>query len=329
MISHDLHLVMAATDKVLCLNQHVCCSGHPDQVSTDPAFLEIFGKMPAESLVVYHHHHDHEHSIHGDVIHKHDCRHRGKPYADAGLKRAVCGIILGRCIRTFRVFCGVAKNVVFGDTMAHSAPLGITLGLLFSVDLTLAITGVGAGSQLADDVDEVTRPRVRHTAWHPRAQQSRLGADHAQFYARCACRHQWILFGDLLAVNNADVFWSLGASLFVLMVLVWLWSPLLMITINEDLAKVEGVPVERIKFALLLVLSVFIAVAIKIVGVLLITSMLIIPAASARRLAQTLSPWPIMLSCWGSVGVAGFVMSFYLDTPVGPSIVSCGFLSLF
>lgn len=73
MISHDLHLVMAATDKVLCLNQHVCCSGHPDQVSTDPAFLEIFGKMPAESLAVYHHHHDHEHSIHGDVIHKHDC----------------------------------------------------------------------------------------------------------------------------------------------------------------------------------------------------------------------------------------------------------------
>ncbi len=73
MISHDLHLVMAATDTVLCLNQHMCCSGHPDQVSNDPAFLELFGRKPAESLAVYHHHHDHEHTIHGDVVHHHGC----------------------------------------------------------------------------------------------------------------------------------------------------------------------------------------------------------------------------------------------------------------
>lgn len=68
MISHDLHLVMAATDKVICLNQHVCCSGYPADISHDPAFIETFGRPVAESLAVYHHHHNHAHDLHGDVV---------------------------------------------------------------------------------------------------------------------------------------------------------------------------------------------------------------------------------------------------------------------
>ena len=68
MISHDLHLVMAATDEVLCLNQHVCCSGHPDTVSRHPAYLELFGTPASARLAVYTHHHDHTHNIHGDVV---------------------------------------------------------------------------------------------------------------------------------------------------------------------------------------------------------------------------------------------------------------------
>ncbi|GGC65611.1 zinc ABC transporter ATP-binding protein ZnuC [Marinobacter halophilus] len=68
MISHDLHLVMAATDKVICLNQHVCCSGYPADISHDPAFIETFGHQVAESLAVYHHRHNHRHNLHGDVV---------------------------------------------------------------------------------------------------------------------------------------------------------------------------------------------------------------------------------------------------------------------
>ena len=67
MVSHDLHLVMSATDQVVCLNRHVCCSGHPEQVSADPAFVELFGQ-DAKSLAVYHHHHDHDHDLHGGVV---------------------------------------------------------------------------------------------------------------------------------------------------------------------------------------------------------------------------------------------------------------------
>lgn len=70
MISHDLHLVMATTDQVLCLNNHVCCSGHPESVSQHPAYLELFGAPASEKLAIYTHHHDHTHDIHGNITPK-------------------------------------------------------------------------------------------------------------------------------------------------------------------------------------------------------------------------------------------------------------------
>ena len=68
MVSHDLHLVMAATDEVICMNQHVCCHGHPEKVSNDPAYLELFGKRDAEALAFYTHYHTHHHGLAGEVI---------------------------------------------------------------------------------------------------------------------------------------------------------------------------------------------------------------------------------------------------------------------
>jgi len=68
MVSHDLHLVMATTDEVVCLNQHICCHGKPEHVSTDPAYLALFGRREAEALAVYTHHHNHSHDIAGEII---------------------------------------------------------------------------------------------------------------------------------------------------------------------------------------------------------------------------------------------------------------------
>ena len=78
MVSHDLHLVMANSDRVICLNQHICCHGHPDNVSSDKAYLALFGDMPVPALAPYVHHHDHHHDLHGDIVDgKHDegCNH--------------------------------------------------------------------------------------------------------------------------------------------------------------------------------------------------------------------------------------------------------------
>ena len=74
LVSHDLHIVMAATDKVVCINHHLCCSGTPKSVSQTPEFAQLFGENLARELAVYHHHHDHEHGLHGEVStpHAHD-----------------------------------------------------------------------------------------------------------------------------------------------------------------------------------------------------------------------------------------------------------------
>jgi zinc transport system ATP-binding protein len=76
LVSHDLHLVMANSDTVVCLNQHICCQGHPEQVTNDPAYLALFsghtqpGQRPAQ-IAIYTHHHDHQHDAHGNVIRGH------------------------------------------------------------------------------------------------------------------------------------------------------------------------------------------------------------------------------------------------------------------
>ncbi len=73
LVSHDLHLVMSKTDQVLCLNQHLCCSGLPESVSRHPEYLALFGRQAADSIAIYAHHHDHEHGVDGDhTVHRHD-----------------------------------------------------------------------------------------------------------------------------------------------------------------------------------------------------------------------------------------------------------------
>jgi len=76
MVSHDLHLVMAATDQVVCLNTHVCCTGHPDHISEHPEYLKLFGDA-LDGMAVYSHHHDHEHKLNGAIVctHHKECGH--------------------------------------------------------------------------------------------------------------------------------------------------------------------------------------------------------------------------------------------------------------
>ena len=74
LVSHDLHLVMAATDRVICLNTHICCTGHPDDVSENPEYLKLFGHA-IDGLALYSHNHDHEHDLHGNIVTSEHCRH--------------------------------------------------------------------------------------------------------------------------------------------------------------------------------------------------------------------------------------------------------------
>ncbi len=75
MVSHDLHLVMASTDRVICLNSHICCTGHPDDVSEHPEYLKLFGDA-IDGLALYSHHHDHEHDLRGNIVDSEHCHSR-------------------------------------------------------------------------------------------------------------------------------------------------------------------------------------------------------------------------------------------------------------
>jgi zinc transport system ATP-binding protein len=89
LVSHDLHIVMAATDRVLCLNRHVCCSGRPEAVSRNPAYVALFGPRAAASLAVYSHEHDHAHDLGGEVVPPDDRALAGPGHADKEAERHV------------------------------------------------------------------------------------------------------------------------------------------------------------------------------------------------------------------------------------------------
>ncbi|HRY15419.1 MAG TPA: iron chelate uptake ABC transporter family permease subunit, partial [Candidatus Competibacteraceae bacterium] len=130
------------------------------------------------------------------------------------------------------------------------------------------------------------------------------------------------LFGDILAISPNDLYWIWGGVLLALAALVWLWRPLLAATVHEELAQVEGVPVFAVRLAFMLLIAIVIATAMKVVGILLITSLLIIPAAAARRFARSPEGMALLASGLGCAAVgAGLWASLRWDTPAGPSVV--------
>ena len=136
-----------------------------------------------------------------------------------------------------------------------------------------------------------------------------------------------LLFGDLLSVTKNDLWVIYAVAGTVIALLLWLWKPLINITVHEELASVEGVKTSVVRTALMLITALVIAIAMKIVGVLLITALLIIPAATARRISSTPEQMAVMASLIAMLTVMmGLAMSYYSDTQAGPSVVVCAAL---
>ncbi|BDX18040.1 zinc ABC transporter permease [Halopseudomonas aestusnigri] len=217
------------------------------------------------------------------------------------------------------------RMAYFGDTLSHSALLGVALGMLLDINLTLAVT---AGCVLI----AVLLVALQHKEWL--ASDTLLGIlAHSTLSLGLVVLAltenvrvdlMAYLFGDLLAITATDLAWMLGGLLIVLVLMSMLWRSLLSITVHEELARVEGLPVTAIRLALMLLIAIVIAVAMKVVGVLLITSLLIIPPAAAQRHARTPEQMALGASVLGMLAVlGGLALSWQLDTPAGPSIVVC------
>ena len=219
------------------------------------------------------------------------------------------------------------RMAYFGDSLAHSALLGIALGVVLGIDLTLGIVATAMAIAVFLLLLQRQRRLAGDTLLGLMAHSGlALGLVVLSFFETLRVDLLAYLFGDVLAVTAADLAWIYGGGFLALAVLAVIWRPLLSATVHEDLARAEGVPVEAVRLAFVLLIAVVIAIAMKIVGILLTTSLLIIPAATARRFARTPERMAVLSVAAGMLAVSGgLAASMIFDTPSGPSMVVAAF----
>ncbi|MBT3071654.1 metal ABC transporter permease [Rhodomicrobium sp. Az07] len=234
----------------------------------------------------------------------------------AGLGAAALAAPLG-CFVVWR------RMAYFGETVAYSGLLGVALGFLLGVDLTLGVIVTAVAMALLLSGLQTQRAIPYDTLLGILAHVALAsGLIAANFVSGARLDLMGYLFGDILAVSRADVFWIWGGAAAVLAALALLWRPLLALTVHEELAAAEGVRVRRTETAFILLIAVTVALAMKVIGILLITSLMIFPAAVARPFAKTPEQMAALAALAAAVAVAGgLFLSLKLDTAAGPSIV--------
>jgi zinc transport system permease protein len=239
------------------------------------------------------------------------------------LRAVIAGLGVALVTGPLGVFVVWRRMAYFGDTLAHSALLGVALGFLLSINLNLSVVLLGIVLALLLFSMSNNRQLSQDTQLGILAHSAlSLGLVVMAFQTSVRVDLMGYLFGDILAVSNSDLIWVWAGGIGVLAVLALIWRPLLSLTVHAELAQVEGVPVGRMRLIFMLLIAMVIAVSMKIVGVLLITSMMIIPAAAARRFSQTPEQMAVIAAVIGSLAVLlGLAGSWQWDTPAGPSVV--------
>ncbi|MCB1723654.1 MAG: metal ABC transporter permease [Gammaproteobacteria bacterium] len=240
------------------------------------------------------------------------------------LRPLAAGIGMAAISGPLGVFVVWLRMAYFGDTLAHSALLGIALGLLFDVDLQLSVLVLAVLIAAALLVLQHRSALATDTLLGILAHGA-LAVGLVAISLRSDIRVDLLayLFGDILAVSTRDVGLIWLGALLGLGALAAIWKPLLNLTVHADLAAVDGVRVGRTRLAFMVLVALVIALAMKLVGVLLITALLIIPAAAARRLSAGPETMALVATAIGATAVAaGLAASLVLDTPAGPSIVA-------
>lgn len=215
------------------------------------------------------------------------------------------------------------RMAYFGETIAQASLIGIALGLLLGLDITLpvlVVTLVMAGLLVLLSRQKIVPLDAILGLMHHGALA--LGVILTLSLTGAATDLMSYLFGDILAVTTADLYWVLGGGAVVLGVLAWLWQPLLRLAVHEELAAAEGVDRDLVKAAFVVLLSLTIAIAIKIVGALLIIAFLIVPAVAARPFAATPERMAALAAAIAALSVVlGLTLSLNVDVPAGPAIV--------
>ncbi|MEG3079892.1 metal ABC transporter permease [Halomonas sp. 5021] len=234
----------------------------------------------------------------------------------AGLFVALAAAPLG-CFVVWR------RMAYFGDATSHAAILGVALALLLNISifagvLMIALTMAACVTLLSG------RGYAMDTLLGVMAHSAlAIGLVAVSFISGVRVNLNAYLFGDILAVGKDDLWVIGGGTLMVLALLGWRWSALLTATLSDELAHASGIQPRREQLVLTLSLAMVVAVALKVVGALLIAALLIIPAATARPFCRTPEIMALVAAGIASLAVTSGLKAAYLfDTPTGPTIVT-------
>ena len=241
----------------------------------------------------------------------------------------LAGILLILITAPLGAFVVWRKMAYFGDTLAHASMLGVSVGLFLHINPYIAVIFMVAVlaltlvwlEQRAQQSTDTLLGIIAHTSLS-------LGVISIALLDNVRVDLMSYLFGDLLAIHTDDVlFIAIGVGVIASLILLC-WKKFLSMTISPELAQIEGLNVARLRLLLMLLTAMTIALSMKFVGALIITSLLIIPAATARRFARTPEQMVFYAMGLGWLAVTGgLLLSAWKDTPAGPSVVvSAGLL---
>ncbi|MGP5307832.1 metal ABC transporter permease [Vreelandella alkaliphila] len=238
-------------------------------------------------------------------------------------RATLAGIFVALAAAPLGCFVVWRRMAYFGDATSHAAILGVALALMFNLSifagvLTVALTMAACVTLLSG------RGYAMDTLLGVMAHSAlAIGLVAVSFISGVRIDLTAYLFGDILAVGKDDLWIIGGGALLILALLFWRWSALLTATLSDELAHANGIQPRREQLVLTLSLAMVVAVALKVVGALLIAALLIIPAATARPFSRTPEIMALMAACIATLAVTlGLRAAYYFDTPTGPTIVT-------
>jgi zinc transport system permease protein len=221
------------------------------------------------------------------------------------------------------------RMAYFGDATAHAAILGVALALVFSISIPFGVLLVAL--VMAVIIGNLSGTTITPDSMLGVLSHSSLamGLVAVSLMPNARVDLESYLFGDILVVSRMDLVVIWGGAGLVLGVLAWRWQALLAETLSTDLAYASGLNPKRDRMLLTLLIAAVVAVSIKVVGALLITAMLIIPAAAARLIARGPEAMAGLATAIGvTAAIGGLYAARSLGTPAGPTII-CGAAALF
>lgn len=235
----------------------------------------------------------------------------------------VAGLAIGFLCAVIGVFVTLRSMSFFSDAIAHAALAGIALGVLLGMDPVLAAVifcvVVALGITYLTVRTELTSDTVIGVFFSGSMALGVLVIGFQKGYQTDLLSY---LFGDILSVSDLDVVLALALTTLVVGLIFWRSTLLIKVALNRDLAQVEGVNAVAWDYLFMVLLALTVSVSLRIVGIVLVSALIIVPAAAARNLARDFRGLMGMAAAIGLVSaVVGLVASFYTDTPSGPTIV--------